>query len=384
MWGGLVGVLAGTAASNAVSPWRELGRLFTRIDPSFTIVNPVIRDAGQVVTLLALIVLGHLVVRARRAAPDPLAEALAPLAGDAAGWLAAAIGLALALRVGPGANGPLLMPAVLALCVAAWPIVRVLTCRPVPRAIVIAVVVVVHAVMWPTALARQAALHRAFVDRLAAIARTPPDQIARVAPYRHVIADAWTVGDDWNDVDLREALARDHFGVRDLELAPAFTEYEASPALALALEVDGATPAQVTAAAPPPSWPRSLPRARLELAAFARRLHAAAPAAVARLAITDPLPAWPARGDRPVYAAWSDVDRHPLPAARHTRPDDTGRVTAKLGQLDGVWVVRPDAVEPLACPLGVCSLVVEHKARIVIVACDHDRCAAADAWVPVL
>ncbi|HET9620119.1 MAG TPA: DUF6056 family protein [Kofleriaceae bacterium] len=375
MWLGLAGVLAGTALSVVHAPWREAGKLFVRLDPSFAVVAPVLRDSGEVVTLLGLLVLGCLTAHALRPRGDlaALTDELARVAGDAAAWLAAVLGLSLALRVGPSANGPLLMPAVLALCVAAWPVARALVARPVPRAIVVGVVVLVHGLMWPTALRRAAALDDELTARLAAVARTPADQIARVAPYAHVLGDAWTVGDDWNDAALREALARDHFGVRGIDLAPAFPLYDASPDLALALAVDGATPAQVQAAAPPATWPRSIARARRELAGFARRLHAIAPAAVARLAI----------------AAWSDVEAHPMPTLSRSRVDDTGHFVASLppaiaARYPEVWAVRARGAEPLACDRGRCPMTLDRDERIVVVACDAERCGAADAWVPVL
>jgi hypothetical protein len=130
MWLGWAGALAGTAASIVHAPWRDAGRVVSRLDATLAIVSLAMRDSGQVVVLLGLLVLGVLVVHAVRPRDRAVLAALSASAGDIAAWLAASLGLDLALRLGPGDSSALLVPAVLALGIASWPVVRALAARP--------------------------------------------------------------------------------------------------------------------------------------------------------------------------------------------------------------------------------------------------------------
>jgi hypothetical protein len=309
-----------------------------------------------------------------------------PDAGEALAWLGGWIGLGMASLLGPRSTEATLLPATLALCLAALPVLAWLARVRFARWTLVGLVVVVHAIMWTRALAAYAALDGEFRDRMAAIDRTPAGQIATVTPYTRLVPDDWRIGEDWTEAALREALARERWGLVDIALVPAFRQLEQNPDIELVLEVDHASAAQLAAVHPPVRWARDLPAARRQFTALVARLRAAAgPAVSARLRVTNV--DLPAPSARPMFAAWTDGAAVVAPEVTRSAPDATYHVVFSIppslaARLPEAWVVSPRGAEPMRCTAGRCAVPLLRAERTVIARCDSERCLAADALIP--
>jgi len=449
---GLAGAAVGIVIGFVRSPWGEIGRVFGRLEPNLVALAPLLRAGGPVIALVGLL---WLATRLRAAAPlaaraadsppesssidlDPhprdrrsssgeaepapagnRAEAAASdppdadAAGAALGWLVAWLGLGVAGLLGPRSSEATLLPAAVALTAAALPLLVWLAGVRWVRGVLVALVIGVHAWLWTYGLGRYAALGDAFRERMAAIAATPRGQVATVRPYPAVLPDAWSVGEDWADLALREALA-ERWGLAGIELSPPFRQLERSPGVAVALEVDGLAP-EVVAAAVPSRWPGELAAARRRFAAVVARLRAVAGhAVVARLRVTSVELAGPggARGDggdpigeharaatlrqgRPVLAAWTDGAAGAAAAAimapevSRAAPDATSHMVISIAPavaaaFDEAWQVGPGGAEAVRCATGRCTVAIERTEPAALVLCNAERCLAVDAWVPRL
>jgi hypothetical protein len=375
MWGALAGVALGAIVCFVRWRWADSSRL--RLDASLAALSQRAGDAAVVITAIGLVVLGRLWHATRRG----LALAL-PDSGEAGRWLAAWLGLVVASLLGPRAPEAALLPASLALCIAVLPSLTWIAHARIGRWMLVAFVVAVHAVAWTRALPTYRALGREYRARMAAITRTPPHQIAVVAPYTQLEPSFWAYGEDWDDAELRETLGQELWQLRDIELVPTYRGLERSADLELALELGAVTADQRHAAQPPAAWPRNLARARRALAGVIARLPATASV---RLRVTDV--DFTTRASRPVFAAWAEPGSQALPAVRRSRPDETGVVTLTLAaalaaELPEAWVVGPSRATRVTCPGGRCRIEVTRAERTVVVLCNPERCLAADAWVP--
>lgn len=442
---GLVGAAVGLVAGFVRSPWSELGRVFGRFEPNLVALGPLMRAGGPLILLTALLVLATLLrarsrpppagesppapgvptagepatgespavlgvpaagepaageppavpaapaaggsgdageARAARATDSPESEP--PDAGDALGWLAAWLGLGVAALLGPRGSEATQLPAALALCAGVLPILTWLAGVRFVRWTLVCLVAGVHLVAWTLALSTYGALGAEFRDRMAAIARTPVCQVATVRPYASLAPGFWSIGEDWADLGLRSTLAR-AWGLGGIELAPPFRQLERSPELALALEVDQVSDAELAAAAAPACWPHELAPARRTFAALVDRLRATTGRRVsARLRATGI--EFPARRGRPVLAAWSEGAALVAPEVARSALDVTSRATISippsLAQLPEAWQVGPRGADAVRCAPGRCTIPVQRAERTILVLCDARRCVAADAWVP--
>jgi hypothetical protein len=393
---GLVGLVLGAAASVVHAPWAEVGRVLGRFEPTLVALGPLMRAGGQLIALIALLVLATLVRASRRAptapqvpdaaAPDDAWRADAPDAGEALGWFGAWLGLGVAALLGPRSTEATQLPAAIALCAGALPWLSWLARLRIVRRALVALVVGVHLVAWAVALATYAAFATELTDRMAAIAATPADGVAIVRPYSQIVPTYWWFGEDWSEAGLREALARERWGLAGIELAPGFRQLERGADLALVLEVEGVSGDQLQAARPPRRWARELAPARRQFAALIDRLRAITGRQVrARLRVTDVELA--GRAPRPILAAWADGAAVVAPEVARSAPDATSQTTVtvapSLGATFGeAWAVGPDGARPVRCTTGRCVVQLLRAERTVIVLCNAERCLAADAWVP--
>jgi len=385
-WAGIAGALLGTGSSIVRAPWAEVGRVFTRLEPTLAALAPLLR-AG--VVLLAVVGLAVLLRRRRD-------DAGAPDAGRSLEAVVAWLGLGVVAQLGPRGNDAVWLPAALALVVAVLPWALWLAHARVARSVAIGVVVLLHVVVWRRALVTYAAIRDEAAVRLAVIARTPVGEIARVAPRRQIVGDAWWIGEDWLDAAPREATAREVWGLADLELVPPPRQLERSAALELVLEVEQVTEAQLEAAGPPKRWSRELGVARRQFEALVARLRGVAgPDIVARLRVTNiagpgttaemssqQSGAIPRR--RPIYAAWVEGPRPSPPPTTHGAPDATSQVRIAVAPTlpSEVWLVTGERAQRLSCTGGSCRARLLQAVRTVTLLCDAQRCLAADAWVP--
>lgn len=366
----------------------DLVHVFGRLGRNPARMLPLLQGGGQLIALIALLLIATRPGSAGRDAPSRDAQwpAEAPDAGASLGWLGTWLGLGLFAHLGPSLTDVTQLPATLALCAGALPYLCWLAGARLVRWALVCLVVGVHLVAWTLALSTQAALGAEFRARMAAIAGTPAGQIATVRPYADLLPGFWSIGEDWADLALRSRLARERWGLAGIELAPPFRQLERSPALELVLDVEGVSPDQLVAAAPPARWPRELAPARGQFAALLARLRAITGRGVmARLRAVDV--DFPARRGRPVLAAWSDGAA--AVAVARSRADDTGRTVVSLtptvaAGLDDAWLVGPWGSEPVRCTAGRCTVTEQRAERTVLVLCSAERCLAADAWVPQL
>jgi len=413
---GLTGLVLGAAASVWRAPWAEVGRVLGRFEPTLVALGPLVRAGGQLIALIALLVLATLVCASRRALTAPrvpdAADAAAPHetstgapvvtardvgspvvtapdapdAGEALAWFGAWLGLGVAALLGPRSTEATQLPAVIALCAGGLPWLSWLARIRIVRRALVGLVVGVHLVAWAVALSTYAAFAAELTDRMAAIAATPVDGVAIVRPYSQIVPTYWWFGEDWSEAGLREALARERWGLAGIELAPAFRQLERGADLSLVLEVEGVAGDQLQAARPPRRWARELAPARRQFAALIGRLRAITGRQVrARLRVTDVELA--GRAPRPILAAWADGAAVIAPEVWRSAPDATSQTTVTVAPslaaaFDEAWAVGPDGARPVRCTTGRCVAQLLRAERTVIVLCNAERCLAADAWVP--
>ena len=389
---GLAGAAIGLVAQAVRWPRTDLIYVFAHPERSLVRMEPLLQAGGPLIVLIALLVVARGLLRpADGAAPDPAPGPRwggpVPDAGDSLAWLGAWLGLGVAALLGPSSTAATQLPAAIALAAGALPYLSWLAGARFARRILIGLVAGVHLAAWALALSSYRGLAGEFADRMAAIARTPANRVATVAPYAGVLPDYWWIGEDWAEAAPRDALARDLWGLAGIDLAPPFRQLEPSPDLHLALEVDG-VPGALLAAAAPPAWARDLPGARRQFTALLARLRAVTGRdASARLRVTDVELA--AGAPRPIYAAWSEGAAVVAPAVARSAPDPTSVQTLSVpravsAQLPEAWLVTPGGAHPARCDAGRCRVKLERAERLVLLLCDARRCLAADAEVPHL
>jgi hypothetical protein len=390
---GLAGAAIGLVAQAVRWPGTDLIYVFAHPERSLVRMEPLLQAGGPLIVGIALLVVARLVLQpADAAAPDPAPASRwggpVPEAGDSLAWLGAWLGLGVAALLGPSSTAATQLPAAVALGAGALPYLSWLAGARFARRILIGLAAGVHLVAWPLALSSYGALAGESRDRMAAIARTPANRVAIVAPYARIVPDYWWIGEDWAEAAPRDQLARDLWGLAGIDLAPPFRQLEPSPDLHLALEVDGVPDALLAAAAPPRAWARDLSGARRQFTALLARLRAVTGrAASARLRVTDVELA--AGAPRPIYAAWSEGAAVVAPAVARSAPDPTSEQIVSVpralsAQLSEAWLVTPGGTHPARCADGRCRVKLERAERMVLVLCDARRCLAADAQVPHL
>lgn len=396
-WAGVAGAVVGMASSIARAPWSEAARVVSRLEPTLAACAPLLRSGALLLVALGLAMLLRRGAAAEAASaepkstdavgaacPDPVAM---PDAGDSLRALLAWLALGAAAQLGPRGSEATWLPAALALVVAALPWARWLARTRIGFIAAAVVVIAFHVGVWQRALVRYAELRDEASARLARLAKAPAGSVAQIAPYRRVVADAWWIGEDWLDAAPREAVAREVWGLAELELVPRPRQLERSAGLGLALEVEGIAPALLDAAQPPARWSRELGAARRQFDALVARLHRiAGPEVVARLRVTDvAVPGTNADPrSRPVYAAWVEGPRRSPPPTTHGALDVASqvRIAGPPVALPEAWLVTGAQAQRLACDGGSCRARLLQSVRTVILFCDALRCSAADAWVP--
>jgi len=394
---GLAGAALGLLAGLARWQLSDLVYVFGHLERSLARMAPVLEAGAPVIAVIALGALARQLGARNPPAPatappvgsdqDAGWPGQAPDAGQGLAWLGAWLGLGLAAQLGPRSTAATQLPAALALCAGALPYLTWLASARRARWLLAGLAIGVHVVAWSLALSTYAALGAEFRDRMAAIARTPAGQVATVRRYADLIPGFWSVGEDWADLGARATLARARWGLAGIDLVPVFRQLERSPDLQLVLEVDGASPDQLAAAAAPAWWPRELGPARAQFTPLLGRLRAIAGRGVtARLRVVDL--DFAARRGRPVLAAWSDGAGAMVPDPARSRADDADRVTISIApdlatQFDEAWLVGPWGSAPAAGSAGRYAVTEQHAGRTVLVACNAERCVAVEAWVPL-
>jgi hypothetical protein len=386
MWIALVALIAGVIVGYTKAPHIEFSRVLKRgLEPNLVLYKLPIEEIGRAIALVAALALSDAAAgafgraRATGDAPDPT---------DALRWFAASIATSVYCLFGPKYYDPTLVPATCMVAIAALPYLVWLATSPLVRYATIATAVIVHAIVWPLALVRYHGFGEEGAARLAAITATPPNSIARITPYSRVLSSFWFFGEDLFTAQLRQEVAIEVFGVRDLVMTAPFRKLEKNPDVKLALEVDGASADEVRAAAPPVVWAGVPAVAREQFELFVDRLHAVVGRAVSARLVVEGV-AFAQRGARPLYAAWADRSGAMFPRTAISSLDENNEYTVRMygdevKRFDEAWIVDGDEARKTPYRNGSPRVRPQLARLQVVVFCNAERCLLEDAFVPRL
>ena len=372
-------LLVGTAVGYASPPWIEFPRVFKRgLDPNLVLLKLPMREGGEVILLVLAVVLADAVLGALGRARAPVDAR--PSAADALRWLWAWFAISVWALFGPQYSEATLLPATAALAVAAVPVLMWLArSRPLRYALV-GFAIAVHAVAWTYGLRVYHRLGAEGAARLALLETGAPDTVVTVPPYSQIVPTFWFFGEDFGGAGPRQLVATEAFGLRDIDVSPEFRRYEPSPALAVKLEVDGATDTQVRAAEPPRVWATSPSAARYQFTRFAKRLRAAVPGARARLVVTD------VAFERPLAIAQLEAGQILAPRVVRSSPDTNDRyaitVRGDVDMFDQAWLITGGTVARIAYDHGRSRIQPLVAAQNIVAICNPRACIVADAFTP--
>ena len=382
MWIALATLFAGTVAGFFDPPYLEVARVWNRgFEPNLIVLNVPVREGGQVIVVMLLLVLAKLMIDARRG--EPRASPTLPEPRTTRAWFWVWVGICVIELLGPRYDEATVLPASVVVAIAALPYLPwLITTRAVHRATA-AIAIGIHAVAWPVALVIYARFAGEFRDRTLRLERATPGSIAVIEPYREILPTSWSLGEDWGP-PKRQMVGIEVYGVRDIVFSPRFGRLEDNPQVEIALEVDRLTPAQARAASPV-YWATEVTAAREQFEAFVERAaKAAGPDFTARLvARLD----FAERRGRPLVVAW--YDRGSLTSPRVTRgnpdPNDRQRVSLPAALAAGYrehYIVRGGVVETTNHDGAAYHVESRVAGRVAVVACGPERCLLVDAWVP--
>lgn len=365
----------------ARAPYLEVGKVARRgLDPNLFVLKLPIEEVGRIVALvavLALIELGR-----RTYGKTGIADDTRPGARTTARLLAAYLGVSVLCIFGPKYYEATLFPATCLLVIAALPwLVWFARLRGFRIALAV-FAVAVHAVAWGMTLRTYRSLGEEGASRFAVISKAQAGSAATVTPYSQILQSAWVFGEDLSTARLRQLVAIDVFGLRDISIAPAFRRLEASPMIEIAFEQEGASPAELAAARPPAMWSTVPSVAREQFEALTRRLgdHV-----VARLAVTNL--GFDELHGRPLLLAWTEAGRPVLARAQTSTLDEENQYTIKMSgvgpkRFDEAWWLQGDTATKTPYRNGSPRIRPTLPLRTAIVFCDSQRCLLLDAFVP--
>lgn len=375
----LVGaLLVGTAAAYATPPWLEVPKVVKRgLDPNLVLINVSLREAGHLVALVVFVVL----VNAALAAFDKpsASRTTLPDLAHAWRWAVACVATAVWALFGPRASEATLLPVTVALAIAVLPLLMWAATGAYVRRGLVALAIGTHAVVWTMSLDIYHRLAGEYAARTAAIEAAAPGSVAVVPAYSQILPTFFEFGEDFAGVASRQLIANKVYGVRDIAVNPPFRKYEPDPDIRTRLDVDGATDAQVRAARPPALWAGDPTSARYEFTLFAKRLRDIAPAAHARLTVTN------VAFDQPLVIAQLDAGTIFAPHITRSSGDANDRYT---------YTIRnPEMFDQAKVITNGVSVAVDYRgghpgvqpllaAPQVLVLCGKRGCVLGDAFVP--
>jgi len=261
MWAGLAGVVIGTAAVFLDSPQIDFKGFKAGFEGSLGAVGLSLREANELISLVLGFGIAKLaLVRLR---PRWGGDETVPDSTETMSWLWTWFSLTLLALLGPKYSEAMLFSSSLVLCIAALPYFNWLLTSRLLRVAICAVVVGIHVIAWGFALAYYVPLGAEYRDRVAKIESTPPGGVAVIEPYSVPLPkEFWFFGEDWAEIDVRQTIAIDLFGLRSIEFSSGFRGVEANPNLDIRLEVEGVSPEQLAAARAPAYWGTNLLTAR--------------------------------------------------------------------------------------------------------------------------
>jgi hypothetical protein len=373
---------AAAAVSLALPPYLDVHRVLGRsVATNLDYLGMPVRECGELTAVVAALVLGSVLL----AKLSPLRKGFTPDDDDlvelartlplAAIWLA----LVVFALFGPFYSEATLVPATLVLCIAAVPFARVVARDPWMRAIVLAIAIGVHGVVWAHALATYHRAGAEFRDRIDRLAHATPGTVAIVPPYSQIYPDFYFFGEDMALAADREQLATEIYGLHDFDISPPFRGLERNPDVHLALDADASAPDA------PVRWPRDLVNARHRFKELVRRMRATAPHASARLLVTDL--SFPELAGRPLLAAWADDSGVVAEDPSRLGPDYEDRYTsvvspALAARFDEAWIVLDGKATRVTCEHGSVRWQPMTTGRWATVLCNSRQCLLVDAFIP--
>ncbi len=308
MWLALGALVVGTTVGYIHAPHFEIGKVFRRgLDPNLYVLRVPVEAIGKIVSLVAVFALVDLgrgaFGRARVAAdgrPDPRESAV---------LLVMYLATSVWCIFGPKYYEATLFPATCVLVVAALPWLLWFATARGHRLALVAFAVAVHAIAWTLALVDYHWIGAEGGTRLALLERARPGETVTVPAYREILPSPMFFGEDFMTARLRQLVAVDAFGLRDIVVEPPFRHLESNPGIDVTFEQDGASAAELRSARVP---------AILELGAGGR----------ARTVRSARVPAR-ARDRQASLGAARRASGRGRPGAR--RPAAPGRVVLRLG-----------------------------------------------------
>lgn len=387
MWVAFGGLVVGTIAGYINPPWIEFARVVRRgfeqnlIGPG--LLKFIIEETGEVISLVVAFVLANLALGMLGRGRAP-AEG-APDSAETLRWMGAWFATAIWCLFGPKYHQAMLLPATCMLVVGALPYLMWLAQSRILRYVLVAFALVVHGAAWTIALTRYHLHGAEAAARMHAIETARPGDVVKVAPYWPVPEDSWFVGEDLDFARLRQLLALDVFGLRDIDIDPPFRRFDPNPQIEVALETDNLSDADLRAARAPTMWATDVAAARKQFELFVKRLREQGRPVSARLVVKNIELA--ERGTRPLLVAWADAAGTMIPRVSRSPVDPNGEYTVKIYPPDSHQLKEGYVIEDgIATSIPYRNGGLRSRPMTVqlasFIGCNKDRCLLADAFIP--
>lgn len=373
-WIAVTGLVAGTIVGFARPPLLELGKMFRRgIDQNMFVIKQPVEEIGKViavVAVLAAIELGRRCWSTTTRVADDL-----PATKDGIWGIVGYLGTSALCLFGPKYYEATTFPATCLLVATAMPLLSWFE-RHGYRLALIVFAVAVHLVAWGMALVSYQWIGAEGAQRFALLEAGAPGQRVTVPPYREILSSFYFAGEDFSTPRVRQQVALEVFGLREILVDPPYRRLEIDPGLDVVLEVDGPTPAGT-----PPMWSSVPLVAREQFAAFAALL----PSGVnARLVVRNLR--FAEAGNRPILLAWREGDELVNPKTLISPLDEENQYSLKmygdLRKFDEAWIVHDGVATKTPYRNGSPRMRPATPTLHAVVVCNAARCLVEDALVP--
>ncbi len=350
-------LVVGTVVGFARPPFLEVGKVFRRgLDPNLFVLKLPIEEIGRIAALVGAFVVVEL---ARRALQRGRLNDIEQPRGTA-GWLVLYFGIVLLAIFGPKYYEATLFPATIILAIATLPWLLWFAEARGYRIALVTFAIGVHLIAWTAALVTYHRLGTEGAVRQALLAHTPKGQVAKAPPYSQILPSFMWFGEDFSTPRMRQMVAIEVYGLKDIELEPSFRRLELDPHIALSLgdQAWSTTP--------------SVARDQFEL----RR-------AKGELAVTNVT--FAELGARKLLLAWNTNEKvNPRTALSSLDEENqyTVKLYSELKRFDEAYVVVGGTATKIPYRNG--SLKVRPTAPVMqaLVVCNPTVCLLADAFVP--
>ncbi|MFT3694679.1 MAG: hypothetical protein QM831_16130 [Kofleriaceae bacterium] len=351
-------LIAGTIVGFARPPFLEVGKVFRRgLDPNLFVLKLPIEEIGRIVALVGVFAIVEL---ARRALERGRLNDVEQPRGTAYGVVLYFV-ITLLCIFGPKYYEATLFPATIIIACTALPWLLWFADARGYRIALATFAIAVHLIAWTAALVTYHRLGGEGAVRDALFAHAPKGGVAKAPPYSQILPSFFWFGEDLSTPRMRQMVALDVYGLKDIELEPVFRRLELDPHIGLSLGKDAwsTTP--------------SVARDQFELR------HAKGELAVTNVKFAE-------LGSRKLLLAWDAGGEHVNPRTAISSLDEENQYTIKLyselKRFDEAYVVVGNVATKMPYRNG--SLKVRPTAPVMqaLVVCNAKVCLLADAFVP--